>query len=235
MKGRFAAGLAVLALICFFGSALDAQLNRASITGTVVDSSGALVADVEVTVTEIATGEVNRARTNNVGIYSILNLTPGKCSLRFAKGGFTPINIPQITLQSTQVAKFDETLPQEAFQAQHERRLGDRKDQPALRHDLHPRADRRSAGAKPKQAKFAVMESLEDPAQHKFTAAAFPSESDAGCCRRDPQKTKAGFPVCSSARPGSARRRPSGVRARRRNRPRRSPDGGCRGRRTAAV
>ena len=110
MKGRFAAGLAVLALICFFGSALDAQLNRASITGTVVDSSGALVADVEVTVTEIATGEVNRARTNNVGIYSILNLTPGKCSLRFAKEGFTPINIPQITLQSTQVAKFDETL-----------------------------------------------------------------------------------------------------------------------------
>src|ERR1022692_1735536 len=110
MKGRFAAGLAVLALICFFGSALDAQLNRASITGTVVDSSGALVADGEVTVTEIATGEVNRARTNNVGIYSILNLTPGKCSLRFAKEGFTPINIPQITLQSTQVAKFDETL-----------------------------------------------------------------------------------------------------------------------------
>src|ERR1039458_1583209 len=110
MKGRFAAGLAVLALICFFGSALDAQLNRASITGTVVDSSGALVADVEVTVTEIATGEVNRARTNNVGIYSILNLTPGKCSLRFAKEGFTPINIPQITLQSTRVAKFDETL-----------------------------------------------------------------------------------------------------------------------------
>ena len=107
--------------------------------------------------------------------------------------------------------QYDGDLAQETVEAQQKRRAGDGKHQPALRHDLHPGADRRSAGAEPQQAELAVMESLEDPAQHKFTATAFPSGSDAGCCRRGPQKTKAGFLVCSSARSGSARQRPAGA------------------------
>ncbi len=38
------------------------------------------------------------------------------------------------------------------------------------------------------------MESLKDPAEHRLREAAFPSESNAGCSHRDPQKTKAGCP-----------------------------------------
>ncbi|MGA8028953.1 MAG: carboxypeptidase regulatory-like domain-containing protein [Bryobacteraceae bacterium] len=86
------------------------QGNRGTITGTVTDPSGAVVADVEVTATNVATGEVSRASTNNAGLYTILNLFPGKYSLHFTKTGFESIDIPAFTLESTQVAKFDEKL-----------------------------------------------------------------------------------------------------------------------------
>jgi hypothetical protein len=39
-------------------------------------------------------------------------------------------------------------------------------DQPALRHDLHPRADAGRAGAKPHQAEIAISKCLKDAADH---------------------------------------------------------------------
>lgn len=100
-----------VALLVLVGSGtLTAQLNRASITGTVVDSSGALVADADVIATNIDTGEASSGRTNSYGRYSIFDLFPGRYSLHFSKAGFRPIDLPNIALQSTQVAKFDETL-----------------------------------------------------------------------------------------------------------------------------
>jgi len=113
MKRILPAGAALLAaallsLLCV--GPLDAQLNRATITGTVTDSTGGVVPNVEVVATNVDTGTVTRAHTNNVGIYSILNLVPGKYSLKLSHAGFTPIDVPEIILQSTQVAKMDETL-----------------------------------------------------------------------------------------------------------------------------
>src|SRR6201996_209486 len=89
---------------------LHAQGNRATITGTITDPSGAVVQGVEVTATNLGTREETHAVTNNDGIYSVLNLFPGPYSLKFEKTGFKPIDIPSITLLSTQVAKFDEKL-----------------------------------------------------------------------------------------------------------------------------
>lgn len=104
---EFAAAV-VLTLLMVGGA--DAQLNRASVTGSVRDSSGAVVAGVEVTAQNVETGQTTRGATNSDGIYSILNLVPGPYSLQFRKVGFTSIDVPPITLESTQVAKFDETL-----------------------------------------------------------------------------------------------------------------------------
>ncbi len=89
---------------------LDAQGNRASITGTITDSSGAVVQGADVTATNLGTHEVTRSVSNSDGIYSVLNLFPGNYSVSFSKTGFKPIDIPSITLLSTQVAKFDEQL-----------------------------------------------------------------------------------------------------------------------------
>src|SRR5579884_3822503 len=97
MLGLFTAGLST--------AVVHAQLNRASITGTVTDSSGAVVADVEVTATNLGTKETARTVTNGDGIYSILNLFPGTYALHFTKSGFKTVDLPNITLESTQVAK----------------------------------------------------------------------------------------------------------------------------------
>ncbi|MBV9296834.1 MAG: TonB-dependent receptor, partial [Acidobacteriaceae bacterium] len=86
------------------------QGNRAAVTGIITDPTGAVVADVQVTATNVATGEVSHGVTNNNGLYTILNLFPGQYSLNFTKTGFKPIDIPEITLESTQVARLNETL-----------------------------------------------------------------------------------------------------------------------------
>ncbi len=99
----------LLLQICFCAS-LHAQGNRASITGTVTDPTNSVVAGVRVTARNVGTGVETPATTNNDGIYSILNLFPGDYSLTFSKQGFQAINLPSITLLSTQVAKIDERL-----------------------------------------------------------------------------------------------------------------------------
>ncbi len=112
MRKNTVFGICRVAFLALIAVAIYAQGqgNRATVTGTVTDPSGAVVAGVDVTATNVGTGEINHAVTNNDGLYSILNLFPGKYSLNFMKTGFKPIDIPEITLESTQVAKFNETL-----------------------------------------------------------------------------------------------------------------------------
>src|SRR5579885_1868667 len=76
---------------------LPAQGNRASITGMVTDPSGAVITNVEVSAKNLDTGAETRTLTNKDGIYSILNLFPGKYSLTFRKAGFQSVKLPSIT------------------------------------------------------------------------------------------------------------------------------------------
>ena len=89
---------------------LSAQTNRATITGTVRDSSGAPMPGVQVTAKSLGTSVPTTTVTNEDGIYSILNLVPGKYSLEFDKAGFKLLLHPMITLESTQVAEMNAEL-----------------------------------------------------------------------------------------------------------------------------
>lgn len=93
-----------------FATVLLGQSNRASVTGTVTDSSGAVLPGVSVTATNIDTGVVTTNVTNRDGVYSVLNLFPGKYSVDFKKDGFKTVNEQNITLLSTQVAEINERL-----------------------------------------------------------------------------------------------------------------------------
>lgn len=95
-----------LVLVGFLG----AQTNRATITGTVTDSSGAIVAGVELTAKNLGTNEITSAMTNTDGIYSIPNLFPGTYSLEFKKTGFKPVVFRSVSLESTQVAQINATV-----------------------------------------------------------------------------------------------------------------------------
>jgi hypothetical protein len=91
-------------------SVLCAQVNRATITGTVTDSSNAAMAGVKISVENLGTNVVSTAVTNQDGIYSVPNLFPGAYSVEFTKDGFKPIKYPSITLESTQVAQLNARL-----------------------------------------------------------------------------------------------------------------------------
>lgn len=64
------------------------QTDRGIITGTVKDSSGAVVPDADVVATNIATNVVSRTKTTGDGIYTIPALPAGKYRVRIEKSGF---------------------------------------------------------------------------------------------------------------------------------------------------
>src|SRR5215472_3094119 len=116
-----------------FAAVISAQANRATITGTVTDSSGALVAGAEVVAKNLGTNVLSSTVTNGDGIYSIPNLFPGAYSLEFKKTGFKPLMYSSITLESTQVAQINAAL-----------RLGDVTETVTVTTDV-PLVDRESA------------------------------------------------------------------------------------------
>jgi hypothetical protein len=101
-------GLLSILILCAAGAM--AQANRASITGTLTDATGAPIAGVAVTAKNLGTNVSSSTVTNDDGIYSVQNLFPGTYSVEFKKDGFKPIFYPSITLESTQVAEMNGAL-----------------------------------------------------------------------------------------------------------------------------
>src|SRR6202166_299237 len=82
-------GLVLLTLCLALSSTkvLYAQAN-AGLTGTVADSSGAIVSGATVTITNQATGQQNHATTSSAGTYAVTGLTPGVYSITVEATGF---------------------------------------------------------------------------------------------------------------------------------------------------
>jgi hypothetical protein len=98
-----------LILICLSGRVL-AQQGQASITGTVQDASGAVLAGVNITVTAKDTGVVTRATTNASGLYSVLYLPVGTYTVQAAKDGFKTAIQTGLVLSAEQQAAANFTL-----------------------------------------------------------------------------------------------------------------------------
>lgn len=83
------AGLLLLTLCIAFSSArvLYAQAN-AGLTGTVTDSTGAIVSGAAVTITNLGTGQENHSTTSSAGTYAVTGLTPGVYSITVEATGF---------------------------------------------------------------------------------------------------------------------------------------------------
>src|SRR5690242_19603196 len=65
-----------------------AQDVTASITGTVTDQTGAVIAGATVTAKDVARGTAWRATTNNEGVYSLLRVPVGTYDIRVESQGF---------------------------------------------------------------------------------------------------------------------------------------------------
>lgn len=69
--------VAVLALLCAV-PAVQAQIDRATLFGTVKDSAGGVLAGASVTVTNLATNVASKTTTSNTGAYLVVNLQSGQ-------------------------------------------------------------------------------------------------------------------------------------------------------------
>src|SRR5690349_4448883 len=61
---------------------------RASVQGTISDSTGALVPGATVTLKQLDTGKTQQVTTNDEGFYRIVGLAPGKYELTVEKQGY---------------------------------------------------------------------------------------------------------------------------------------------------
>src|SRR5215472_5811547 len=97
-----------LLFIFAFPACLRAQ--TASITGTVADPSGTVVARAKITAVEVSTGATRSAETDESGVYSITNLNPGTYDIRFEHTGLNPFSYSQIPLSVDQVLTLNAKL-----------------------------------------------------------------------------------------------------------------------------
>src|SRR5262245_24097072 len=88
MGRTFLGAAAVLAIVLATAATAAAQVDRATLTGTVRDPQDALVAGAQVKVTSLATNAVTTVTTNATGVYLVVNLAPGEYLVQAEAQGF---------------------------------------------------------------------------------------------------------------------------------------------------
>jgi len=77
---------------------LAAQVAGATLSGLITDSSGAAIANANVAIKNVETGEVREVPSNDEGLYSAPNLLPGTYQVAASATGFTKVFQKGITL-----------------------------------------------------------------------------------------------------------------------------------------
>jgi hypothetical protein len=103
-------GLRGLAVLVLFPLLLSAQSEKAQLTGTITDNSGALVPGVEIRVTNVATGEKRTAVSNEAGLWTVPLLEPGKYEIASSRQGFRSVTRTNIELHVNQTMRVDLAL-----------------------------------------------------------------------------------------------------------------------------
>ena len=104
---KFAKALLLVVMVVSMAPMSMAQLATSAILGTVTDSSGALIPDVPVTVTDTGTGYSRTVTTDANGAYNVDNVQPGEYKIRVAKSGFKEQILTGVTVQVDERARID--------------------------------------------------------------------------------------------------------------------------------
>ena len=95
----------LVTLVCTVDS--QAQQTTGSISGTVRDSTGAVLPHVSVTATNVSTGAVDKTVSDSAGAYTLPILPAGSYTISAEQAGFSPTTLSGITLQVYQKATVD--------------------------------------------------------------------------------------------------------------------------------
>lgn len=104
VRGKF-----VVALLLLAGSAF-AQTSRGTVTGTVLDPSGAVIGAVHVTLKGTETGVTFSGETNGSGIYRFDALDPGIYDLTVERSGFKTYLATGIAVEANRATSIDPKL-----------------------------------------------------------------------------------------------------------------------------
>ena len=110
LKGRGAIVPLFVALYLVMLQPASFAQTSAGITGTVTDSSGALMPGARVTLTSTDTGAERTVTTNESGIYEFTALQPGGYKLNVARQGFAQETREGIRLEVNQTATLDVSM-----------------------------------------------------------------------------------------------------------------------------
>jgi hypothetical protein len=102
--------VSVLLFVSGLGASLLAQSTAGRISGSITDSSGALVPGARITAINEETRIERTAASNEAGFYSLPLLPPGTYRVSVQKEGFQPMERSAFTLAVEQVAQVDFTL-----------------------------------------------------------------------------------------------------------------------------
>src|SRR3984957_10173729 len=90
--GKIGAALCVFMIVafCMIGPGpAYAQVAGATLTGTVKDSTGGVLSDAQVVITDVATGVTRTVSADGAGLYTAPNLLPGSYEIRVTATGFS--------------------------------------------------------------------------------------------------------------------------------------------------
>ncbi len=100
----------VLILVVLSSVPSSAQVTGATLSGTITDSSGGVVPDSRVVITNVATGVTTNVTTNSDGFFTAANLLPGEYNVTISAKGYTTQERTGISLTVGAQQVFDLTL-----------------------------------------------------------------------------------------------------------------------------
>lgn len=109
MTTRIASLLLLLLLLLFSVAPLHAQVDRATLNGTVRDPTNAVIPSATIRITNVATGVAQNTTTTAEGTYVIVNLTPGQYLIEASASGFQTL-AQTVELATGQRAQLDVAL-----------------------------------------------------------------------------------------------------------------------------
>ncbi len=99
-----------LTAIALLATAAGFAQTNATLTGTVSDSSGAVIPAAEIVIMNMATGEAYESTTNETGTYTIPFIKPGTFELIVTSPGFKQFTRPGILLDTASNVRADAVL-----------------------------------------------------------------------------------------------------------------------------
>lgn len=109
-QAKFAAFSCVVFLIFTCPQRITAQGLFGNISGVITDSSGAVISNATVKVTNLATNVTRAVKTNNAGIYNAASLNPGTYKVEAQAKGFKTALANNIAVEVNSSPKVDLTL-----------------------------------------------------------------------------------------------------------------------------